>query len=44
MIVTPPLADALKERGMAFLDEASNAYLNHPPSLVLVRGKDQNKN
>jgi len=44
MIVTPPLADALKERGIAFLDEASNTYLNHPPLLVWVRVKDQNKN
>jgi hypothetical protein len=37
--VTPPLADALKERGIAFLDAAGNAYLNHPPLLVWVKGQ-----
>jgi hypothetical protein len=37
--VTPPLADALKERGVAFLDEAGNAYLSHPPLLVWVKGQ-----
>jgi hypothetical protein len=37
--VTPQLADALKERGIAFLDEAGNAYLNHPPLLVWVKGQ-----
>ena len=37
--VTPPLADALKQRGIAFLDEAGNAYLNHPPSLIWVKGQ-----
>ena len=35
--MTPPLADAWKERGIAFLDEAVNAYLNHPPLLVWVK-------
>ena len=37
--VTPPLADALKQRGIAFLDAAGNAYLNHPPLLVWVKGQ-----
>lgn len=37
--VTPPLADALRERGIAFLDEAGNAYLNHPPLLIWVKGQ-----
>ena len=37
--VTPPLADALKERGVAFLDAVGNAYLNHPPLLVWVKGQ-----
>lgn len=37
--VTPPLADALKERGIAFLDAAGNAYLKHPPVLVWVKGQ-----
>ena len=37
--VTPPLADLLKQRGIAFLDAAGNAYLNHPPLLVWVKGQ-----
>ncbi len=37
--VTPPLADALKERGIAFLDAAGNAYLKHPPVLIWVKGQ-----
>jgi hypothetical protein len=37
--LTPPLADVLKERGIAFLDAAGNAYLNHPPLLVWVKGQ-----
>jgi len=37
--VTPPLADKLRERGVAFLDVAGNAYLNRPPPmLVWVKG------
>ena len=32
--VTPQLAEALKERGVAFLDAAGNAYINAPPLLV----------
>ena len=37
--VTPPLADLLMQRGIAFLDAAGNAYLNHPPLLVWVKGQ-----
>jgi len=37
--VTPTLADKLKERGIAFLDAAGNAYLHHPPLLVWVKGQ-----
>jgi hypothetical protein len=37
--VTPPIADQLKERDIAFLDAAGNAYLNHPPLLVWVKGQ-----
>src|SRR3972149_7996953 len=37
--VTPPLAAALKQRGIAFLDEAGHPYLNHPPSLSWVKGQ-----
>jgi hypothetical protein len=41
--VTPPLADALKERGIAFLDAAGNAYLKHPPLLIWVKGQRPQK-
>lgn len=37
--VTPPLADALKKRGIAFIDAAGNAYLKHPPLLIWVKGQ-----
>jgi hypothetical protein len=37
--LTPTLADILKERGIAFLDAAGNAYLNHPPLFVWVKGQ-----
>lgn len=37
--VTPPLADTLRERGVAFLDTAGNAYLHQPPLLVWVKGQ-----
>ena len=29
----------VEERGIAFLDEAGNAYLNHPPLLIWVKGQ-----
>ncbi len=37
--ITPPLADALRERRVAFLDSAGNAYLDRPPLLVWVKGQ-----
>ncbi len=37
--VTPPMAETLKARGIAFLDAAGNAYLNQPPLLVWVKGQ-----
>jgi hypothetical protein len=37
--VTPQLADALRNHGVAFLDTAGNAYINHPPMLVFVKGE-----
>lgn len=36
--LTPPLAEALKERRVAFLDTAGNAYLEHAGLLVWVKG------
>jgi len=37
--VTPPMADQLRERGIAFVDAAGNAYINQPPMLVWVKGQ-----
>ncbi len=37
--VTPQLADALRGHGVAFIDTAGNAYINHPPTLVWVKGE-----
>jgi hypothetical protein len=37
--VTPPLADALRARRVAFIDAAGNAYLDRPPLLVWVKGQ-----
>ena len=37
--VTPPLAEALRVQGIEFLDTAGNAFLNHPPLLVFVKGQ-----
>ena len=37
--VSPPMAETLKARGIAFLDGAGNAYLNQPPILVWVKGE-----
>lgn len=36
--VTPPLAEALKERRVAFLDAAGNAYIQHAGLFVWVNG------
>ncbi|MDH3464326.1 MAG: type IV toxin-antitoxin system AbiEi family antitoxin [Gammaproteobacteria bacterium] len=37
--VTPPLAEALRERGVAFLDTAGNAFVNQPPLFLWVKGE-----
>jgi len=37
--VTPPLADALRTKGIEFIDAAGNAFLNRPPLLVFVKGQ-----
>src|SRR5439155_2362037 len=37
--VTPPLADALRARRVAFIDTAGNAYLDRPPLPVWVKGQ-----
>jgi hypothetical protein len=37
--VTPPLADALRARGVEFVDTAGNVFLNRPPLLVFVKGQ-----
>ena len=37
--VTPPLAETLKDRGVAFLDAAGNGYIDQPPLFVWVKGE-----
>jgi len=37
--VTPPLAQELKARGVAFVDAAGNAHLDWPPVLIWVKGE-----
>lgn len=37
--VTPPLAEQLKARNIAFLDAAGNAYINQPPILLWIKGE-----
>jgi hypothetical protein len=37
--VTPQLANALRNHGVAFIDAAGNAYIDHPPTLVWVKGE-----
>jgi hypothetical protein len=37
--VTPPLAEALRAKGIEFIDAAGNAFLNRPPLLVFVKGQ-----
>ena len=37
--VTPPMAETLKERGVAFLDAAGNGYIDQPPLFVWVKGE-----
>lgn len=37
--VTPPLADALRAKGIEFIDAAGNAFLNRPPLFVFIKGQ-----
>ena len=37
--VTPQLANALRNHRVAFIDAAGNAYIDHPPTLVWVKGE-----
>jgi hypothetical protein len=37
--VTPPMAETLKARDIAFLDAAGNAYVDQPPIFVWVKGE-----
>ncbi len=37
--VTPQLANALRDQGIAFIDAAGNAYIDHPPTLIWVKGE-----
>lgn len=37
--VTPPLADTLREHGVAFLDAAGNAFIDQPPLFIWVKGE-----
>ena len=37
--VTPPMAETLKDRGVAFLDAAGNGYIDQPPLFVWVKGE-----
>lgn len=37
--ITPPLAQELKTRGVAFIDAAGNAYLDRPPLFIWVKGE-----
>ncbi len=37
--VTPQLANALRNQGIAFIDAAGNAYIDHTPTLVWVKGE-----
>jgi hypothetical protein len=37
--VTPQLADALRNYGIAFIDTAGNAYINNPPIFIWIKGE-----
>ncbi len=37
--VTPPLAEKLKARKIAFLDAAGNAFLDQPPVYIWIKGE-----
>jgi len=36
--VTGTIADKLRENGIQFMDEAGNAYINHPPVYIFIKG------
>lgn len=37
--VTPPMAETLRARGVAFIDAAGNVYMEHPGALIWVKGQ-----
>ncbi|HUF73200.1 MAG TPA: type IV toxin-antitoxin system AbiEi family antitoxin [Gammaproteobacteria bacterium] len=37
--VTPPMAETLKDRGIAFFDAAGNAFLDQPPIYLWIKGE-----
>lgn len=37
--VTPPMAEALRARGIPFIDAAGNAFLDQPPLFIWVKGE-----
>lgn len=37
--ITPPMAETLRERRIAFVDTAGNAWLDQPPMLIWTTGK-----
>jgi len=37
-VVTPPIADLLKETDIPFIDSAGNAYINEPPLYIFIKG------
>jgi hypothetical protein len=37
-VVTPPIADLLKESDIPFIDSAGNAYINEPPLYIFIKG------
>jgi hypothetical protein len=36
--VTETIADKLQKNGIQFMDEAGNAYINHPPVYIYIKG------
>ncbi|CAB1055850.1 hypothetical protein D1BOALGB6SA_584 [Olavius sp. associated proteobacterium Delta 1] len=37
-VVTPPMADLLKQTDIPYIDTAGNAYINEPPLYIFVKG------
>jgi hypothetical protein len=37
-VVTPPIAELLKETDIPFIDTAGNAYINEPPLYIFIKG------